>query len=119
MIEVKAVAAGIDFSVILYSQVGLATVLAFIVGFIKKQWPKAPKWVYMLSASVGSAIAASAAFLVYSLQWDWLMWLGLTGATLGFQLLEQNEAWPQIKKFILWLLEQIEEWTNSRRGREG
>lgn len=106
-----------DFTTILYGQAGLAVIVAFIVGAVKKQWPNAHKWIYMTVAAVGSAVAAAAAFVVYTIQWSWLLWLGLAGATLGFQLLQQNEAWPQLKKFILWLLELIEDWLNSRKGK--
>lgn len=95
----------VDFTTILYGQAGLAVIVAFVVGLVKKQWPKAPKWAYMLTAAIGSAVAAAVAFIVYTIAWDWLLWVGLAGATLGFQLLQQNEAWPQIKKLILSLLE--------------
>jgi len=103
----------IDFTTILFGQAGIAVIVAVIVGWIKKQWPDAKKMVYMIVAIIGSLGAGAVAFLVYSLPWDWLLWIGLSGATLGFQLLEQNEAWPKIKEVFILILEAI-----SQRNKE-
>lgn len=98
---------GIDFTTILFGQAGIAVILAVIVGWVKKQWPDAKKMIYMIIAIIGSLGAGAIAFVVYSIAWDWLLWIGLAGATLGFQLLEQNEAWPKVKEVLLLVLEAL------------
>jgi hypothetical protein len=72
------------------------------------------KMVYMIVAIIGSLGAGAIAFAVYGIQWDWLLWIGLSGATLGFQLLEQNEAWPKVKSLIITILEYL----NQRKRKE-
>lgn len=97
----------IDFTTILFGQMGIALIVAAIVGWVKKQWPNAKKVLYMVIAIIGSLGAGAIAFVVYSIAWDWLLWLGMAVATLGFQLLEQNEAWPQVKSLLLTILDAI------------
>ena len=97
----------IDFTTILFGQMGIAVIVAAIVGWVKKQWPDVKKMVYMIVAIIGSLGAGAVAFIVYGIQWDWLLWLGMAVATLGFQLLEQNEAWPKVKSLILTILEYL------------
>ena len=94
-----------DLQNILFGQAGIAVIVAGVVGWVKMTWKQASKALYMGVAIVGSLGAGAIAFPIYSLDWNWLMWLGLSAMTLGFQLLEQNEAWPKIKEFGLWILE--------------
>ena len=95
---------GLDFEVIIFGQAGLAIIVSFIVGWIKMTWSDAKKWLYMVSAIALSLIAGAVAFPVYSIDWSWLLWLGMSAMTLGFQLLEQNELWPKIKEVGMSLL---------------
>jgi len=104
----------IDFTTILFGQAGIAVIVAAIVGWVKKQWPDVKKMVYMIVAIIGSLGAGAVAFVVYGIHWDWLLWIGLSGATLGFQLLEQNEAWPKVKSLIITILEYL-----NQRKRKG
>lgn len=104
----------IDFTTILFGQMGIAVIVAVIVGWVKKQWPDVKKMVYMIIAIIASLGAGAVAFVVYSIAWDWLLWIGLASATLGFQLLGQNEAWPKVKDLIIMVLEAL-----SKRKRKG
>jgi hypothetical protein len=97
----------IDFTTILFGQSGIAAIVALVVGGLKKAWPKANKTIYMVSAIVLSIIGGAVAFPVFSITWNWLLWGGMSGAVLAFQLLEQNELWPKIKSVIMIILRAI------------